>query len=634
MCGIAGIVALADAAPPDQQVLDHMCASIEHRGPDDRAVHVWDGVGLGMQRLSIIDVEGGNQPLFNEDRTVRTVYNGEIYNFRELRRDLEAAGHAFATAADTEVIVHGWEEWGASFAERLNGMFAIAVHDRRNGRFALVRDRLGVKPLYYAVTRSHLVFGSEIKALLASGLIDCELNVDAVGQFLAWEYVPAPATLLQGIHKLEPGAMLEVDLSAASVADPRVWWDVAGTVGATSSSIANGTLPSTEQEWADAVDAQVRASVQRQLLSDVPLGAFLSGGVDSSLMVAGMGDAQTFSIGFDDPSYSELTWARKVAEHLGANHRDEVIRPDVVALFDRLMNHMDDPIGDFSIFPTFLVSQHARQHVKVALSGDGGDELFGGYETYVAQRLAGLWKWIPTPVRRGVVHPLVLALRPRPEKKGPVNMARRFVQGFEHDAALRHARWRLFAAADQLDRLFTPDARDSLTTPVSEHIVRLAARAGERTPLDTALYVDLKSYLSDNILVKVDRMSMACSLEARVPYLDHELVELAFRMPERFKVQGRETKVLLKKVAARHVPRDCVYRAKQGFSIPIKNWLGNEFRPLVADHLSPERIASDGLFAVDEIERLKKEHFDGRENHSHVLWTLLVFQDWRRRWGV
>ncbi len=634
MCGIAGIVALADAAPPDQQVLDHMCASIEHRGPDDRAVHVWDGVGLGMQRLSIIDVEGGNQPLFNEDRTVRTVYNGEIYNFRELRRDLEAAGHAFATAADTEVIVHGWEEWGASFAERLNGMFAIAVHDRRNGRFALVRDRLGVKPLYYAVTRSHLVFGSEIKALLASGLIDCELNVDAVGQFLAWEYVPAPATLLQGIHKLEPGAMLEVDLSAASVADPRVWWDVAGTVGATSSSIANGTLPSTEQEWADAVDAQVRASVQRQLLSDVPLGAFLSGGVDSSLMVAGMGDAQTFSIGFDDPSYSELTWARKVAEHLGANHRDEVIRPDVVALFDRLMNHMDDPIGDFSIFPTFLVSQHARQHVKVALSGDGGDELFGGYETYVAQRLAGLWKWIPTPVRRGVVHPLVLALRPRPEKKGPVNMARRFVQGFEHDAALRHARWRLFAAADQLDRLFTPDARDSLTTPVSEHIVRLAARAGERTPLDTALYVDLKSYLSDNILVKVDRMSMACSLEARVPYLDHELVELAFRMPERFKVQGRETKVLLKKVAARHVPRDCVYRAKQGFSIPIKNWLGNEFRPLVADHLSPECIASDGLFAVDEVERLKKEHFDGRENHSHVLWTLLVFQDWRRRWGV
>jgi len=629
MCGIAGIVALAGAAPPDLQVLDRMCARIEHRGPDDRATQVWDGVGLGMQRLSIIDVEGGNQPLFNEDRTVSTVYNGEIYNFRELRAELEAAGHTFATAADTEVIVHGWEEWGADFATRLNGMFAIALHDRKNAKFVLVRDRLGVKPLYYAFTGSHLVFGSEVKALLESGLIDRRLNVDAVGQLLAWEYVPAPATLLEGVMKLEPGALIEVDLGAATVPQPRVWWDVPPAVGENHSH-----APQTEQEWADAIDAQVRESVQRQLVADVPLGAFLSGGVDSSLMVANMGAAQTFSVGFDDPSYNELAWARKVADHLGVDHRDEIIRPDVVDLFDRLMNHMDDPIGDFSIFPTYLVSQHARRHVKVALSGDGGDELFGGYETYLAQRMAGLWKWIPGPVRRGLVHPLVLALKPRPEKKGPVNMARRFVQGFDADTALGHARWRLFAATDQLERLFAADARAGLETPLNEHIVRLAQRAGGRSPLDTALYVDVKSYLSDNILVKVDRMSMACSLEARVPYLDHDLVELAFRMPERFKVHRRQTKVLLKKVAARHVPDDCVYRAKQGFSIPIKTWLGNEFRPLVEEHLSQSRIAGDGLFDVAEIERLKGEHFAGRENHSHVLWTLLVFQDWRRRWGV
>ncbi len=638
MCGIAGIVALGDAAPPDTRVLDRMCARIEHRGPDDRAIHVWDGVGLGMQRLSIIDVEGGNQPIFNEDRTVRTVYNGEIYNFRELRETLEAAGHTFATAADTEVIVHGWEEWGAGFATRLNGMFAIALHDRKRNKFVLVRDRIGVKPLYYAFTGSHLVFGSEIKALLESGLIDRQLNVDAVGQLLAWEYVPAPATLFANVFKLEPGALIEVDLSDASATAPRLWWDLAAPGEAAATSPAAGAdgsgTPRTDQEWADAIDAQVRESVRRQLVSDVPLGAFLSGGVDSSLMVAGMGPAQTFSIGFDDPSYNELNWARKVADHLGVDHRDEIIRPDVVELFDRLMNHMDDPIGDFSIFPTYLVSQHARQHVKVALSGDGGDELFGGYETYVAQRMAGLWKWIPGPVRRGLVHPLVRALKPRPEKRGPVNMARRFVQGVEADPALGHARWRLFAAADQLERLFTDAARDSLETPVNEHIVALAQRAGGRTELDTALYIDVKSYLSDNILVKVDRMSMACSLEARVPYLDHDLVELAFRMPERLKVRGRQTKVLLKEVAARHVPRDCVYRAKQGFSIPIKNWLGNEFRPLVDEHLSAQRIADEGLFDVDEIERLKEEHLQGRENHSHVLWTLLVLQDWRRRWGV
>lgn len=629
MCGIVGIVALAGAAPPDPRVLDRMCARIEHRGPDDRATHVWDGVGLGMQRLSIIDVEGGNQPLFNEDRTVSTVYNGEIYNFRELRAELEAVGHTFATAADTEVIVHGWEEWGADFATRLNGMFAIALHDRKNAKFVLIRDRLGVKPLYYAFTGAHLVFGSEIKALLASGLIERRLNTDAVGQLLAWEYVPAPATLFKDVLKLEPGALIELDLGAATAPQPRVWWDVPPPAGED-----HVHAPRTEQEWADAIDAQVRESVQRQLVSDVPLGAFLSGGVDSSLIVAGMGAAQTFSVGFDDPSYNELAWARKVADHLGVDHRDEIIRPDVVELFDRLMNHMDDPIGDFSIFPTYLVSQHARQHVKVVLSGDGGDELFGGYETYLAQRMAGLWKWIPGPVRRGLVHPLVLALKPRSAKKGPVNMARRFVQGFDADTTLGHARWRLFAAADQLERLFGADARAALETPVNEHIVSLAQRADGRSPLDTALYVDVKSYLSDNILVKVDRMSMACSLEARVPYLDHDLVELAFRMPERFKVHRRQTKVLLKKVAARHLPHDCVYRAKQGFSIPIKTWLGNEFRPLLDEHLSQRRIVDDGLFDAAEIERLKGEHFAGRENHSHVLWTLLVFQDWRRRWGV
>jgi asparagine synthase (glutamine-hydrolysing) len=313
---------------------------------------------------------------------------------------------------------------------------------------------------------------------------------------------------------------------------------------------------------------------------------------------------------------------------------------------------MDDPIGDFSIFPTYLVSRLARRQVKVALSGDGGDELFGGYETYVAQRMARRWSMIPAPVRNRLLHPIIRSLQPRPEKKGLVNMARRFVEGYEHGAELGHARWRLFAGADALARLLTPEAQAQCTTPVGHHIVELVERAGHlgrsrrtgtsdargggRAPglgeLDTGLYVDMKSYLSDNILVKVDRMSMAVSLEARVPYLDHELVELAFRIPEELKVSGRDTKVLLKRVAARHVPRECVYRAKQGFSIPIKNWLGNEFRPLMEELLARERLAAEGLFDATEVERLKREHLAGAENHSHVLWALLVFQDWRRRW--
>jgi len=670
MCGIAGIVALDGESRVGEEQIARMCACIEHRGPDDAAVHVRDNVGLGMQRLSIIDVEGGRQPIFNEDRSVRTVYNGEIYNFRELRRELEGRGHRFATAADTEVIVHAWEDLGADFAARLSGMFAIALHDRRRRRFLLVRDRLGIKPLYWTLAGGCLVFGSEIKALLASGLVQPQLNIDAVPQFLAWEYVPGAATLFSGIHKLEPGCLLDVDLGAAAagggVPAPRVWWDLPGAIvplgGGMSppapgepgrgrpapaagrsadtglpqapSGVAVGDSPRTAGAWEDAVDATLRACVQRHLVADVPLGAFLSGGVDSSLMVAGMGPAWTFSIGFDDPSYNELGWARKVADHLGVDHQDEIIRPDVVELFDHLMQFMDDPIGDFSIFPTYLVSRLARRHVKVALSGDGGDELFGGYETYVAQGLARKWARIPKGLRAAVVHPLLRALGPRPAKKGWVNMARRFVEGFEHDPALGHARWRLFAGPQALARLLTPEARASCSTPVGAHIVALSRRAGDRGELDRSLYVDLKSYLCDNILVKVDRMSMACSLEARVPYLDPELVELAFRVPAELKVSGRWTKVLLKRVAARHLPGECVYRPKQGFSIPIKRWLGGEFRPLMEELLAPRRLADGGLFDPAEVGRLQAEHLAGRENHSHLLWALLVFQDWRARWGA
>jgi len=630
MCGIAGVAVLHGDTSVDEARIARMCACIEHRGPDDSAVHLHERIGLGMQRLSIIDVAGGNQPIFNEDRSVRTVYNGEIYNFRELRAELEGCGHRFVTAADTEVIVHGWEEWGIGFVERLNGMFALALHDARRRRFVLVRDRMGIKPLYYAFRNGCLVFGSEIKTLLASGLVAAEINIDAVGQFLAWEYVPGTSTLLKDVHKLEPGALFDIDLDVASsgsaAPQPRVWWDLPPHEAETDSG------PRSASDWEDAIDAKLRECVQRRLIADVPLGAFLSGGVDSSLLVAGMGEARTFSIGFDDPSYNELAWARKVADHLGVDHQDEIIRPDVVELFDHLMNFMDDPIADFSIFPTYLVSRLARRHVKVVLSGDGGDELFGGYETYVAQRMARQWSRIPAALRNGLLHPAIRALKPRPEKKGRVNMARRFVEGFDHDATLGHARWRLFAGPMALQRLLTEDARAECSTPTGEHIIELARRAGDRDELDKALYVDLKSYLSDNILVKVDRMSMACSLEARVPYLDHELVELAFRMPPELKVAKRDTKVLLKRVAARHVPHDCVYRAKQGFSIPIKSWLGQEFRPLMEELLAPDRLRSEGLFDAAQVAKLESEHLAGRENHSHILWALLVFQDWRQRW--
>ena len=623
MCGIAGIAATAGGRPPCMRQLRAMCDTMVHRGPDDQGVEINAGVALGMRRLSIIDLEGGHQPIANEDGTVRVIFNGEIYNYRALRRELEQKGHRFASASDTEVIVHLWEEVGADFPTRLNGMFAIALHDMANHRLLLVRDHLGIKPLYYAWNGAVLVFASEVKAILASGVVTRELDVDALAQFLAWEYVPGEATLLRSVRKLRPSDMIDLDLRTGRLC-VRTFWDVPNQKGSASNEI----------DWEEEVDATVRECVQSQLVSDVPLGAFLSGGVDSSLVVAGMGPgARTFSIGFDDPSYDETTWSKRVAATLGVAHRIEVIRPRALELFDHLMHFMDDPIGDFSIFPTYLVSQLARQDVKVALSGDGGDELFGGYETYVAQEAAAHWTRIPAPLR-SVVEPAVRAYPPTAAKKGLVNKTKRFVEGLDHEERLGHARWRLFAGESMRVQLFTQAARQQITTSVDDHIVTLQWRAGDRDARDRALYVDLRSYLVDNCLVKVDRMSMACSLETRVPLLDTRLVELAFRIPSTLKYSARQTKILLKRVARRHVPDACVDRPKQGFSIPIKNWLKHEFQPLMHELLEPARLASDGLFEPATVERLKREHLEERANHSHLLWSLMVFHDWRRRWAV
>ncbi|MCP4117316.1 MAG: asparagine synthase (glutamine-hydrolyzing) [Desulfobacteraceae bacterium] len=621
MCGITGIASFLGASP-DPELLRSMCDTIKHRGPDDEGIDIRDNVGFGMRRLAIIDLKGGHQPIFNEDGSVRVICNGEIYNFRTLRDELEKKGHRFKTNSDTEVIVHAYEEYRDGFPRHLNGMFAIALHDSTRKKLILVRDHIGIKPLFYYFDHRVLVWGSEIKALAASRLIHKELNVDALGEFLSWEYIPGEGTLLKNVHKLAPGAMLTIDLRRPSCA-PSTYWDVP--------EVSENRFK-TLDEWTEEVDRKVKESVRRQLVSDVPLGAFLSGGVDSSLVTGSMGRARTFSIGFDDPSYNELHWARKAADHLGLDHEDEIIKPDVSGLFDKLMYFMDDPIGDFSIFPTYLVSRLARKSVTVALSGDGGDELFGGYETYIADEKARQYQFLPGFLRRNAIEPFINSLKPRQAKKGLVNKAKRFVEGLAHPEEISHARWRLFAGEAVRERLFTRDALKQLNTPATAHIFELFKKAGARQPLNRSLYVDLKSYLCDNCLVKTDRMSMAVSLEARVPFLDRELVELAFQIPDRFKVNSGKTKVLLKKVAARHIPSDCVYRPKEGFSIPIKQWLSFELLPLMEELLDSQRIAREGLFQPAAIEKLKREHLAGVANHSHILWALMVFQSWRNRW--
>jgi asparagine synthase (glutamine-hydrolysing) len=622
MCGIAGIACFGDIPGPRYEQLKGMCDTLIHRGPDDEGIDIRDGVGMGMRRLAIIDLSGGKQPIANEDDTIRVVFNGEIYNFRELRSDLKSKGHRFSTRSDTEVIVHAYEEFGPGFPKRLNGMFAFSLHDGKNRKLILARDHVGIKPLYYAFDGNRLVWGSEIKAILASGLVERELNLDALGEFMAWEYVPGTRTLFKGISQVGPGEMVEVALDAPEF-HPVEYWDV---------PLHGSWNFRRKEEWVEEVDGKIKACTGRQLVSDVPLGAFLSGGVDSSMIVASMGEAKAYSIGFDDPTYNELRWAKKVAGHLQVAHHTEIIRPEVESLFHNLVHFMDDPIGDFSIFPTYLVSKMARQYVTVALSGDGGDELFGGYETYLADQKARQYLRLPALLRGHVIEPMVQSLRPRPAKKGLVNKAKRFLEGMDQRAELGHARWRIFGTGETRRELFTADALKSLVTPPESHILDLFRRAGERDPLNRSLYVDLKSYLCDDILTKVDRMSMAVSLETRVPFLDPEMVELAFAIPGELKVSGGKTKILLKNVAERHIPRDCIYRPKEGFSIPIKNWLCKELRQWMGEVLDPKTISGDGLFRAGTVSRLMKEHLSGQANHSHVLWSLIVFQSWKRHW--
>ena len=623
MCGITGYAAFNSTNTVDKKVLEKMVNIIFHRGPDESGIDIRNGVAMGMRRLSIIDLSGGSQPIYNEDRTVWTVFNGEIYNFHEIKKELQSKGHVFKTHTDTEVIVHGYEEYGSDFLKHLNGMFAIAVHDTVKNKRLLARDHIGIKPLYYAFNNKRIIFGSELKSILISGDIQPELDIDALGEFLSWEYVPGKSTLIKQIRKLEPGYFLEIDLNNP-VCKPCMYWDIP--------LFEPQDNHSSMDEWLEKIDWQLKKSTQMQLISDVPLGAFLSGGVDSSLIVSAMGGAKTFSIGFDDPTYNELKWARKVAEHLHVNHKDEIIKPDVLKLFEHLMFFLDDPIGDFSIFPTYLVSRLARKHVTVALSGDGGDELFGGYETYLAQYKARIFNRIPSFIRKGIIESIINNIKPTAQKKGLVNKVKRFIEGTYHDDQLSHARWRIFVGEEMRKNLFSAESLNEIVSPPSQHIEKLFNQAGNRGELNRSLYVDVKSYLCDNILTKVDRMSMAVSLEARVPYLDPDLVALAFQVPEKFKVTSKGTKIILKKLASKYVPYECVYRPKEGFSIPIKNWLMNEFRPLMEDLLNKNRIKRDGIFNPNTVERLKQEHLNGTANHSHILWSMIVFQDWKRRW--
>ena len=621
MCGIVGF--RDPDSPPDASLmrLQRMAELIRHRGPDGDGFFSDGDVYLGMRRLAVIDLVTGDQPMFSEDKSVVAVFNGEIYNYRELRAELEALGCRFATRSDTEVIVQGFSRWGDGVFSRLNGMFAIALLDRRNRRLVLARDHAGIKPLFYAWDGRRLAWASEVKAIIASGLVSRRLDLGSLAEFLAWEYVPCPGTLLEGVRKLPPGTCWSLDLSDGRVREWRFWQPPEVE-----------RRERTHSDWIDELDATLAAAVRRQMVSDVPLGAFLSGGVDSSLIVAAMGKATAFSIGFEDASYDELAHARRVAQHVGCEHVTETVRDEALELFPALIEMLDDPIADTSIVPTFQLARLARRRVTVALSGDGGDELFGGYDTYQAWRLEQRYRLVPAVLRAGFLEPLIRGLRPRSAKKGIVNRAIRFVEGLDRPASAGHAKWRMYLNASQARGLFTDDAWPAASAPLDRHLAGMLD--GQKPPagIDRALRADYASFLADDILVKLDRSSMATSLEARVPYLDKEVVELAFRMPPSLKIRGGTGKWVLKQAAARHLPREIVQRPKEGFSAPVKQWLCGRGRTLMEDLLDEKRLSAAGLFRTDRVRALKQEHLDGRRNHAHLLWSLMIFHAWQNRW--
>jgi asparagine synthase (glutamine-hydrolysing) len=627
MCGIAGIVDMVGCRPIDQPLLARMTDSLFHRGPDDSGLHSAPGVGLGHRRLSIIDLAGGHQPLYNEDRSVVTVYNGEIYNFQELAEQLIAAGHQFRTRCDTEVIVHAWEEWGEACVERFRGMFAFAIWDEGRQRLFLARDRLGIKPLYYTITADgSVVFGSELKALLVHPDVVREIDVCAVEDYFAYGYVPDPKTIYAGVSKLPPGHIISFE-RGSTLAAATPYWDI--KFG------DNGDID--EVEVGEALGEKLRDAVSARMIADVPLGAFLSGGVDSSgvvAMMAGLSDqpVDTCSIAFRQASFDESQFAARVAQHCQTNHHVEEVDANAIDLIDRLATMYDEPFADSSAIPTYRVCALAREHVTVALSGDGGDEIFAGYRRY---RWHMNEEWlrsrVPAVIRRWIFGPAG-ALYPKMDWAPKVLRAKSTFQSLGRDSIEAYFHSVSIMTNQQRWALYSPDMRQKLGGYNGIEVLRHhMARAPSEHPLERIQYADFKTYLPGDILTKVDRASMANSLEVRVPMLDHHFLDWATRLPVSLKLRAREGKYILKKSLERFLPNDVLYRDKMGFSVPLAEWFRGPLRARLDDILTSDTLISSGLFDMRHISTMIKAHHSGRRDHSAALWSLVMFESFLRQ---
>ena len=624
MCGIVGYVN-ADGSPADRSLLERMNAAIRHRGPDEDGYLVDGGVALAMQRLAIIDLAGGQQPIHNADRTKWIVFNGEIYNYRDLRKDLESRGHQLYTNSDTEAILRLYDDYGADCLQHLRGMFAFAIWDSVERSLFIARDRVGKKPLLYSHRpNGDLVFGSEFTALLEHPAVSRDIDHQAIDAYLSYTCVPAPMTAYKEIRKLEPGNWLR--WKGGEIQIERYWLP----------DFSN-KIDISEEEAIEETTRLLRESTSLRMISEVPLGAFLSGGVDSSTVVALMAQesstpVKTFSIGFEEEDYSELKYARTVADHVGAEHHEFVVKPDALEILPTLVEHYGEPYADSSAVPTYYVSRETRKHVTVALNGDGGDESFAGYERYTAMRLAETYHKIPAFLRKPFIE-FPASLVPTSEiKRSRVRDAKRFLQAASMHKVERYFQWNSAFDRTSKANLYTREFQQSLNGhDASEVLAKWFSKANGSGIIDATMLVDQMTYLPNDLLVKVDIASMANSLEARSPFLDHNVIEFAAKLPEKLKVSGADTKSFLKKVAARLVPKDVIYRRKMGFGVPVGKWFRGEMKDFVREVLLSETSLNRGVIRPEAIRRYVEEHIDARQDHSFRLWTLLMLELWYRR---
>lgn len=622
MCGITGWINLTNTTDDHTEaVLHSMCETILHRGPDSEGIWMDDTVALGMRRLSIIDLKTGDQPVFSGDGSVVAMQNGELYNYREVRVELEKKGHRFTTKTDTEIIPHLYQEYGEDFVDHINGMFAIALWDSRLKKLILARDRFGEKPLYYGVFDNKLIYASEPKALLAHPSVKPELDLDALRHYLSYDYVPAPRSIYKGISKLPAAHVLTVENGDVKT---RRYWDLDWTQS------ESGPLDERASELRDLLSDAVRM----RLVSDVPLGILLSGGIDSSTVAAfatqhATERVKTFSIGFEEDSFDESKYARQVARHLDTEHYEDKLSAATAGdLISEIGKWLDEPMSDGSLIPTYLLARFVRKHVTVALGGDGGDELFAGYPMYYAHQVTRKYLKVPGFLRSGLIEPVVNALPVSTKNMSFDYKAKRFVRGANLEPVERHHTWfGSFAAADH-ERVLTRDVLDHSSGDIYADARELLAGSNAHDEIEQMQQLDISYYLAEDILSKVDRAAMAVSLETRAPFLDPRVGRFAASIPVEYKLRGSKGKYILKKAVGPLLPAAILNRSKKGFGIPIAAWLKGRLNPLMHDLLDEKRVHKQGLFNASYVSQLIVEHERGDASHHKQLWTLLVFQLW------